>query len=133
LGGDRAGEKGVCGRFMSPAWETQSMREIRLLRGRLLRKGGGLTGMQLITHIWALLHKQCNFFKFISQMVIITFIEDKTYILWYHLTIIWLKVVYAETKEKSVGSLTIKGKLFIIRQIIPNLCDKEIVDYIKIK
>jgi hypothetical protein len=25
--------------------ETQSMREIRLLRGRLPRKGGGLTGM----------------------------------------------------------------------------------------
>ena len=32
-----------CGRFMSPAWETQFMREIRLLRGRLPRKGGGLT------------------------------------------------------------------------------------------
>jgi hypothetical protein len=45
LGGDRAGGKGVCGRLMSPAHETQSMREIRLLRGRLLRKGGGLTGM----------------------------------------------------------------------------------------
>ena len=30
---------------MSPAHETQSMREIRLLRGRLPRKGGGLTGM----------------------------------------------------------------------------------------
>jgi hypothetical protein len=30
---------------MSPARETQSMREIRLLRGRLPRKGGGLTGM----------------------------------------------------------------------------------------
>jgi hypothetical protein len=46
-GGDRAGGKGVCGRLMSPAHETQSMREIRLLRGRLLRKGGGLTGMSL--------------------------------------------------------------------------------------
>ena len=34
-----------CGRLMSPAQETQSMREIRLLCGRLLRKGGGLTGM----------------------------------------------------------------------------------------
>jgi hypothetical protein len=45
LGGDRAGGKGVCGRLMSPAHETQSMREIRLLRGRLLRKRGGLTGM----------------------------------------------------------------------------------------
>jgi hypothetical protein len=30
---------------MSPAQETQSMREIRLLRGRLPHKGGGLTGM----------------------------------------------------------------------------------------
>ena len=34
-----------CGRLMSPAQETQSMREIRLLRGRLPRKGGGVTGM----------------------------------------------------------------------------------------
>ena len=45
VGGDRPGEKGVCGRLLSPAHETQSMREIRLLRGRLPRKGGGLTGM----------------------------------------------------------------------------------------
>jgi hypothetical protein len=45
LGGYRAGGKGVCGRLMSPAHETQSMREIRLLRGRLPWKGGGLTGM----------------------------------------------------------------------------------------
>jgi hypothetical protein len=30
---------------MSPVHEAQSMREIRLLRGRLPRKGGGLTGM----------------------------------------------------------------------------------------
>ena len=45
-GGDRAGGKGVCGRLMSPAHETQSMQEIRLLRGRLPRKGGGLTGMK---------------------------------------------------------------------------------------
>jgi hypothetical protein len=45
LGGDRAGGKGVCGRLMSPVHETQSMREIRLLCGRLPRKGGGLTGM----------------------------------------------------------------------------------------
>jgi hypothetical protein len=37
----------VCGRLMSPAHETQSMREIRLLRGRLPQKGGGLTGMEL--------------------------------------------------------------------------------------
>ena len=35
----------MCGRLMSPANETQSMREIRLLHGRLPRKGGGLTGM----------------------------------------------------------------------------------------
>ena len=34
-----------CGRLMSPVQETQSMREIRLLRGRLPRKEGGLTGM----------------------------------------------------------------------------------------
>ena len=47
LGGDRSGGKGVCGRLMSPVQETQSMWEIRLLRGRLLRKGGGLTGMHL--------------------------------------------------------------------------------------
>ena len=39
------GGKGVCGRLMSPVHETQSMREIRLLRGRLPRKGRGLTGM----------------------------------------------------------------------------------------
>ena len=39
------GGKGASGRLMSPAQETQSMREIRLLRGRLPRKGGGLTGM----------------------------------------------------------------------------------------
>ena len=31
---------------MSPVQETQSMQEIRLLRGRLPRKGGGLTGMR---------------------------------------------------------------------------------------
>jgi hypothetical protein len=36
----------VCGRLMSPAQETQSMQEIRLLRGRLPRKGGGLTGIE---------------------------------------------------------------------------------------
>ena len=47
VGGDRAGGKGVCGRLMSPAQEAQSMREIRLLRGRLPRKGGGLTGMDV--------------------------------------------------------------------------------------
>ena len=45
LGGDRVGGKGVCRRLMSPMQETQSMREIRLLRGRLSRKGGRLTGM----------------------------------------------------------------------------------------
>ena len=36
-----------CGRLISPAHETQSMREIRLLRWTLPRKGGGLTGMHL--------------------------------------------------------------------------------------
>jgi hypothetical protein len=36
------------GRLMSSAQETQSMWEIRLLRGRLPCKGGGLTGMTLI-------------------------------------------------------------------------------------
>jgi hypothetical protein len=35
LGGGRAGGKDVCGRLMSPAHETQSMREIRLLHGKL--------------------------------------------------------------------------------------------------
>jgi hypothetical protein len=45
LGGDRAGGKGVCGRLMSPVQETQFMREIRLLCGRIPCKGGGLTGM----------------------------------------------------------------------------------------
>jgi hypothetical protein len=35
VGGDRPGGKGVCVRLMSPAHETQSMREIRLIRGRL--------------------------------------------------------------------------------------------------
>ena len=41
----------MCGRLISPAQETQSMREIRLLRGRLPRKGGGLTGMRLINNL----------------------------------------------------------------------------------
>jgi hypothetical protein len=48
VGGDRPGGKGVCGRLMSPTHEIQSMREIRLLRRRLPRKGGGLTGMVLV-------------------------------------------------------------------------------------
>ena len=39
------------GGLMSPAHETQSMREIRLLRGRLPRKGGGLTGMRHMKNI----------------------------------------------------------------------------------
>ena len=55
LGGYRAGGKGVCGRLMSPAHETQSMREIRLLCGRLPRKGGGLTGMVNYEHSLTLL------------------------------------------------------------------------------
>jgi hypothetical protein len=52
LGGNRAGGKGVCGRLMSPAQETQSMREIRLLCGRLPRKGGVLTGMTTINNLF---------------------------------------------------------------------------------
>jgi hypothetical protein len=36
-GGDRAGGKGVCGRLMSPAQETQSMRETPVQRGRVNR------------------------------------------------------------------------------------------------
>ena len=54
LGGDCVGGKGVCVILMSPAQETQSMREIRLLRGKLPRKGGGLTGMPVPS-----LFKQC--------------------------------------------------------------------------
>jgi hypothetical protein len=45
-----------CGRLMSPVQETQSMREIRLLHGRLPRKGGGLTGMGTIKIIWYISH-----------------------------------------------------------------------------
>ena len=41
----------MCGRLMSPAHETQSMWEIRLLRRRLPRKGGGLTGMLKLERI----------------------------------------------------------------------------------
>jgi hypothetical protein len=40
---------------MSPAQETQSMREIRLLRGRLPHKGGGLTGMDTTCLVWSVL------------------------------------------------------------------------------
>jgi len=39
---------------MSPVQETQSMREIRLLRGRLPCKRGGLTGMDKISFIYSL-------------------------------------------------------------------------------
>ena len=61
LGGDRAGGKGVCGRLMSPAHETQSIQEIRLLRGRLPRKGGGLTGMQICNfHRLHILHQHTH-------------------------------------------------------------------------
>ena len=42
-----------CGRFMSPVRETQSMREIRLLRWRLLHKGGGLTGMKSTINVFS--------------------------------------------------------------------------------
>ena len=44
-----------CRRLMSPAQETQSMREIRLLRRRLSRKGGGLTGMLAAAILYACL------------------------------------------------------------------------------
>jgi hypothetical protein len=58
VGGDHAGGKGVCGRLMSSAQETQSMREIRLLHGRLPCKGRGLTGM-LKVHISGYNHIVC--------------------------------------------------------------------------
>ena len=56
LGRDCAGGKGVCGRLISPVQETQSMREIRLLRRRLPRKGGGLTGMYFYHHSVVIQH-----------------------------------------------------------------------------
>jgi hypothetical protein len=65
-GGDRAGGKGVCGRLMSPVQETQSMREIRLLRGRLPRKGGGNV---IFNDIWLLIcltPLQVNWFMLIN-------------------------------------------------------------------
>ena len=37
VGGYRAGGKGVCGRLLSPAHETQSMRETPVKRGRVNR------------------------------------------------------------------------------------------------
>ena len=37
MGGDRAGGKGASGRLMSPAQETQSMRETPTKRGRVNR------------------------------------------------------------------------------------------------
>jgi hypothetical protein len=43
LGGDRAEGKGVCGRLMSPAYETQSMRENPAKKGRVNRYVIGLT------------------------------------------------------------------------------------------
>ena len=58
LGGGPAGGKGVCGRLMSPAHETQSMREIRLLRGSLPRKGGGLT--DILTGKMQICHDNAN-------------------------------------------------------------------------
>ena len=52
-----------CGRLMSPVQETQSMREIRLLGGRLPRKGGELTGMhwELKEPYWVFLCFLCSF------------------------------------------------------------------------
>ena len=56
---------------MSAAQETQSMWEIRLLRGRLLCKGGGLTGMSEAAwpndmklckkHLWKILYRDYSF------------------------------------------------------------------------
>jgi hypothetical protein len=48
--------------FMSPARETQSMRVIRLFRGRLPRKGGGLTGMNCM-------------FNYLRRGLIINFVD----------------------------------------------------------
>jgi hypothetical protein len=58
-----------CGRLMSPAHETQSMREIRLLCGRLPRKGGGLTGRKSCK--WFLLPRS-NIIFFIINWVSVT-------------------------------------------------------------
>ena len=95
--------KGVCGRLMSPAHETQSMREIRLLRGRLPRKGGGLTGMHvdnsfryifiyrfsyLLTYYYSFLahyNKKCfhiNWFHLLSPAILSLLV----FLLWGHMT-----------------------------------------------
>ena len=85
LGGYRAGGKGVCGRLMSPAHETQSMREIRLLRGRLPRKGGGLTGM---------LHGNHS-----------TYLERKVHFILISLLQIKIIYVYAKSVEIKISTL----------------------------
>jgi hypothetical protein len=64
----------VCGRLMSPAHETQSMRAVRLLRGRLPRKGGGLTGMEFID--WQVIRDSLILTKnenYILQITVFTF------------------------------------------------------------
>ena len=50
---------------MSPAHETQSMWEIRLLRGRLPRKGGGLTGMYIV--LIGRINKKINKLKYQTE------------------------------------------------------------------
>ena len=67
------------GRLMSPVQETQSMREIRLLRGRLPRKGGGLTVMhnmhsdQSRTCWWTWLVSAINIHVTLTCMHILSF------------------------------------------------------------
>jgi hypothetical protein len=78
LGGYHAGGKGVCGRLMFPAHETQSMREIRLLRGRLPRKGGGLTGMLMSIFIAKYWRIECNL-SFCNLVLLVCDSVDKTF------------------------------------------------------
>ena len=72
-----------CGRLMSPAHETQSMREIRLLRRRLPRKGGGGVNryaMVILTHY-------CIYYQ--VTMVILTH-----YYIYYQVTMVILTHYY---------------------------------------
>ena len=77
-GGYRAGGKGVCGRLMSPAHETQCMREIRLLRGRLPRKEGGLTGMYWFQTRWFLCEFPIGSYVKLSSAVQPSWSEGRT-------------------------------------------------------
>ena len=82
----------MCGRLMSPAHETQSMREIRLLRGRLPRKGGGLTGMvnyehSLTVHVYAVIH-------FVIELCVV-FLRGSQYVQVYYclfISVLWLEI-----------------------------------------